>query len=155
MHPQTNSQSNHKGRVWWTVAFVLWICVIWGHSLIPADASSAESAFFVPIIKPLLTRLGIWDMHLATHIIRKTAHFSEYAILCMIAIGTARSWRRQERAIVRNCVFAIWVVIPCIDETIQLFVPGRAGRITDVCIDMAGGLLGMVIAQLYLRRKRA
>lgn len=31
------------------------------------------------------------------------------------------------------------------DEIHQLFVPGRAGRFSDVCIDGAGAVLGVVV----------
>ena len=36
-------------------------------------------------------------------------------------------------------------VLACIDETIQFFVPGRDGRVTDVIIDMSGALFALVI----------
>ena len=35
-----------------------------------------------------------------------------------------------------------------IDETIQLFVPGRAGMITDVMIDCCGAATGVVLRYL-------
>ena len=39
-------------------------------------------------------------------------------------------------------------LIPSIDETIQLFVPGRAGMITDVMIDCCGAATGVVLRYL-------
>lgn len=35
--------------------------------------------------------------------------------------------------------------LPFIDETIQLFVEGRSGQITDVWLDMAGIYMGIMI----------
>lgn len=42
------------------------------------------------------------------------------------------------------------------DETIQLFVPGRSGRIADVWLDTAGYLTGALLTLLIFRlcRKR-
>ncbi len=88
-----------------------------------------------------------------THVIRKTAHFSEYAVLASIAIGCVRAWWGATRTALYT-VLAIWVCVPVVDETIQGLSPGRAPRVTDVLIDMAGGLLGMLIAHAVLRRKR-
>ena len=42
----------------------------------------------------------------------------------------------------------ILLLIPSIDETIQLFVPGRAGMITDVMIDCCGAATGVVLRYL-------
>ena len=43
---------------------------------------------------------------------------------------------------------AFLLLIPSIDETIQLFVPGRAGMITDVMIDYCGAATGVVLRYL-------
>ena len=39
-------------------------------------------------------------------------------------------------------------VLACIDETIQFFVPGRDGRVTDVIIDMSGALIILAIINI-------
>ena len=49
------------------------------------------------------------------------------------------------------------LLVPFVDETIQLFVPGRSGQISDVWLDMAGGAAGFLAAFLleqYKMRKR-
>ena len=40
------------------------------------------------------------------------------------------------------------LLVPSIDETIQLFVPGRAGMITDVMIDCCGSTTGVALRYL-------
>ena len=47
------------------------------------------------------------------------------------------------------------ITLAC-DETIQLFVPGRSGRIADVWLDTAGYLTGALLTLLIFRlcRKR-
>ena len=132
-----------KQRVAWTVALVLWLCVVWGHSLVPADESLRESSRFVVLLQTLVGRYVSLDEHLATFIVRKTAHFSEYLALMVIASKWAQSWWDRERS--RLATIAVWVLVPIIDEIIQHFVPGRDMRLMDVCIDMAGGLVGMAL----------
>ena len=132
-----------KQRVAWTVALVLWLCVVWGHSLVPADESLRESSRFVVLLQTLVGRYVSLDEHLATFIVRKTAHFSEYLALMVIASNWAQSWWDRERS--RLATITVWVLVPIIDEIIQHFVPGRDMRLMDVCIDMAGGLVGMAL----------
>ena len=35
-------------------------------------------------------------------------------------------------------------MIPFVDETIQLFVEGRSGQVSDVWLDLAGALCGLL-----------
>ena len=145
--------ARRRSRIVWTVLLVLWICVVWGHSLMSAEISAEESSRFVFLVRPFFAMCGITDEGFMTHVIRKTAHFSEYAVLASIAIGCVRAWWGATRTALYT-VLAIWVCVPVVDETIQGLSPGRAPRVTDVLIDMAGGLLGMLIAHAVLRRKR-
>ena len=48
---------------------------------------------------------------------------------------------------------AAGIMVACIDETIQLFVPGRAGLITDVGIDALGCALGIVLINVSKQLK--
>ena len=50
--------------------------------------------------------------------------------------------RRTFDVLLPTAVFLL--LIPSIDETIQLFVPGRAGMITDAMIDCCGAATGVV-----------
>ena len=40
---------------------------------------------------------------------------------------------------------------PFVDETIQLFTPGRSGQISDVWLDMSGVLFGTAAAVCFFR----
>ena len=46
------------------------------------------------------------------------------------------------------------VLIAFCDETIQLFVPGRSGQVSDMWIDVSGYLLGMVCMLVLLQRQK-
>ena len=68
--------------------------------------------------------------------VRKTAHMTEYLIFYgTVRFGLHFSYRTPD---LRRRLFAAFVIVfcyACTDEFHQLFVPGRAGRFTDVMID--------------------
>lgn len=149
---------DHEGQtrgatVAWTVALLLWVAFIWGNSLTPGDESGQLSGFFVGLARPLFELLGLTDESVQTLVIRKGAHFTEYLVLGVIAAhalgglvgGGRRSWPLA--ALVCACV-------PCVDETIQLFVPGRVGAVGDVCIDLAGCAVGLLLCLLAAHGRR-
>lgn len=111
--------------------------------------SSAESSGVVNLLRPLFEVLGIADQHAMSFVVRKCAHFSEYAILLGLATRMAMAWFGVS---LRSFVITYCVLFaaPCVDETIQRFVPGRAGMPTDVLIDMSGGMLGMLVTYLVV-----
>lgn len=151
------NRSQHKApnaRRLWTTVFILWLCVVWGHSLMPGEASSLESSRFVFLLRPLFALFGNTDERLMSFIIRKTAHFTEYAILLSLGTKMAQEWFGRSSKKTYALVLAIWVLAPCIDECIQLTTPGRAGMPTDVLIDMAGGLTGHLLQRLVWHIKK-
>lgn len=139
----------------WGAALLLWVAFVWGHSLVGGVASSAESGRVVALLRPAFEALGVTDVDLMTFVVRKCAHFSEYAVLGGIArtfwtrmaaeFGTA-SPARSRHALLAGLLLT--VSVPCLDETIQLFVPGRCGSFRDVAIDLAGAATGALIAWL-------
>lgn len=106
-------------------------------------------------------------------IIRKGAHMGEYALLAFLLCLHFRYYKFFVKRIphtpsgAARFFFGIsrfpairQIVLPALfittgyaatDEFHQLFVPGRAGRLTDVCIDSIGGI-GGIIFYLILRR---
>ena len=147
----------------------VWVCVIWGHSLMPGSQSSSESSFVLGLVRkagtwlfaqniPQLQQLldahpGIMrvfaDNDLLHHYVRKAGHFSEYFVLGILALNAVRLTFAHPLACA--AVFgAIWAGVPNIDETIQRFVPGRAGMTTDVLIDMCGFGCGFLSCLLVL-----
>ena len=134
----------------WTGAFALWLCVVWGHSLMSGDISSLESSRFVFLVRPIFNLFGCNDEVVMTFAIRKTAHFCEYAVLMMLASRMVRAWFGTANK--SWMVLAlIWVIAPCIDEGIQTLIPGRAGQSADVLLDLAGGLTGVLVALIMER----
>lgn len=89
----------------------------------------------------LLSGAGIDAWWLTEHLVRKAAHFTEYAGLgFLLAMNTGAGIAPVFCHLKQNLTAAIFM--PFIDETIQLFVEGRSGQISDVWLDMAGIFAG-------------
>ena len=131
-----------RSRVFWALT-ALWLAFVWGQSFLSAAASSVESGRLLALLQP-------WLPWLTQVILRKAAHFAEYAVLGALLFGAADVWH------------GLWFP-PCFgllaalaDETVQLFSLGRAGMVEDVWLDLAGFLAGWIAIALIalLRRKR-
>ena len=114
-------------RIFWLAVLLLYVCFIYGNSLTPASVSSQESGF-----------------------VRKTAHFLEYAGLGILLAFNFRPRAGAFAGRLRGALEAA-LVIPFVDETIQLFVEGRSGQVSDVWLDLAGALCGLFGAVLVHR----
>ncbi len=59
-------------------------------------------------------------------------------------VSAVRNCRKTRIQVLFNCLhLGVWISV--IDETLQLFVPGRYGQISDVWIDCAGFAVGAVL----------
>ena len=131
-----------KVSIPWLVLTLLFIAVIWGNSLVPGEGSGAMSLGVVDIIHNALRSVGLPFEWVTDFVVRKTAHFCEYALLGILASQALDPNRRVSRgAIVATALLC--AAVPSIDETIQLFVPGRSGQVTDVLLDCCGAATGM------------
>lgn len=128
-------------RIVFTVLTVLWIGVIWGHSMMPADLSKQESGGLLSLL------IGYFPW-LTDHIIRKAAHFTEYAILGALLFGAAKGGRRSS-----SFPPLVGILAALADETIQIYSEGRSGQVSDVWLDFAGFLVLWGLLQLLFGRK--
>lgn len=80
---------------------------------------------------------------LTEHILRKAAHFGEYAVLALLLVPSMRKIFGESRFFFPALSAAL--LVPLIDETIQLFVEGRSGRVSDIWIDFGGFCTGSLI----------
>lgn len=135
----------------WATALLCWVAFIWGHSLVQGPQSALESGFVVSLVMPALEALGVRDVDLVTLVVRKGAHFSEYAVLGVLAFGLFRA-RLRERGMPPFPTACLVALVPVADECLQLFVPGRSGQPTDVLIDLAGICAGVLLSRLWARR---
>ena len=91
------------------------------------------------------------------NIVRKTAHFTIYALLGVLA-SQALFCHTESVKTAALVAFAVCLLYAASDEVHQLFVPGRSGEVRDVCIDSLGAALGItlscLVTRLVMSRKR-
>ena len=76
---------------------------------------------------------------------------SEYAILTLLGFLTFSFLHGRRSFLIPIGVNFLYA---CTDEFHQLFVPGRAGRFTDVAIDTTGGIIMLLFIALVTRVAR-
>ena len=123
-----------------------WLIFIFSNSLQSGTESGAQSKRLLRFLQDLFRSMG-YQGELSEHVLRKLAHFGEFAILTFL--GCLDLWSASllslSHAPRRVCLTAAASVLfcfcaACVDEFLQRFTPGRGPRFTDSLIDTAGGL---------------
>lgn len=113
------------------------------------------SRFVRPLLESLFPRLTEEGLELAHFLIRKSAHFCEYAVLGLLA---SRALSTSSHLFLRRSWFRISLLLivayALLDEYHQSFVRSRTASIYDSVIDVAGGLTALIIVTLYRGRRR-
>lgn len=139
-----NNSVDQKWRVWfWSYApLLVWIGVIF---YLSSDSGSMTntSRFLRPILVFLFPSADETTLFFYHGIVRKLAHFTEYAILGALAV---RAFVRSQYRYAFSLLIVVAVAFA--DEFGQSFRPSRTASIVDVGIDIAGGLV--IIASLYI-----
>lgn len=137
-----DNKSNLK-RVLFTMITAFCVGFIFSRSLMPGNKSGEESSKILMILNSISEFFGFGTVF--THnFVRKCAHFTEFAILALMAFNMYKSYALKIKMVALLTVCSYFLVA-MVDETIQFFVPGRACQFTDVIIDFTGGTLGMII----------
>ena len=129
-----------------------------------ADASKAKSEVISDSLIYRILASFDWNeeqtekiTHITVKIVRKTAHFSEYALLGMLLTGVCLSFGKQYDVTfaVSQGVSSLYAVS---DELHQYFVPGRSCQLSDMVLDSCGAAVGigilLLIVWLIRRRRR-
>ncbi|MDE6601648.1 MAG: VanZ family protein [Lachnospiraceae bacterium] len=138
---------------------IVWMCIIFAFSAQQKEESGAVSASFTfHMVSSTRTffHLDLSDARVKEisdaieGFIRKVAHMAEFGIMSVLLYIWVGQWemsflRRGGTAAGATAIYA------ATDEIHQLFVPGRAGRFSDVCIDSAGALAGVIVFALLVR----
>ena len=124
-----------------TAVTSLFILFIFSNSLAPADISGGASSRALEIVQNILAALR-WDIPVTEHFLRKAGHFSEYLALGLLLAATLRAYMPRAGMGIFLPLFA-GLMTAVLDETIQLFVEGRSGQVSDVLLDFSGVLAGL------------
>ena len=139
------------GRVAFTVALIACIWFIFSNSMAVATVSTGSSGRVLAWMRIILRRLGHPGLaeHLTMHIVRKLAHFCEYTLEGFLLMLCMRVYTRRY---VRHISVPMLggVLTAMADETIQIYSPGRSSQVTDVWLDSAGVLAGILVAIVLL-----
>ncbi|GIM30499.1 teicoplanin resistance protein VanZ [Clostridium polyendosporum] len=130
---------------------IIWMSVIFVFSHKSGNDSDKQSTLIINIFNVMGLDLNSTLGDLATFIVRKTAHFTEYMILFFLSYNLLRSYTDKKDSI----MFALIITLgyACTDEVHQLFIPGRTGKFTDILIDISGGLFGAFILSITKDRQ--
>ncbi len=148
-----------KHRVFWTrfflAASILTAALIFFFSAQQGPDSSAMSEGLTLTAAKLL-RPDLMEMPAAERlayleklgfIVRKCAHFSEFALLAFnLACWLRLRFLERPRAYAPPRAWLIATLYAGSDELHQMFVAERAPAVVDVCIDSAGALTGTLVA---------
>ena len=139
------------GRVIFTAALIACIWFIFSNSMAVADVSSVSSGRVLQLLQAVLRRLGMPGLaqRLTMHIVRKMAHFCEYTLEGFLLMLCMRVYSRHPLRHITVPMLA-GVLTTLTDETIQLFSQGRSSQVTDVWLDSAGVLAGILAALLLM-----
>lgn len=121
-----------------------------------AEFSSINTSRFIgPFLLWLFPDLSESRLAAIHFLVRKAAHFTEYAILAFLS---RRAFITSSKAFINRHWFELGLLLiasyALLDEFHQSFVPSRTASIYDSAIDMAGGLTVLLIFKLYDKRIR-
>jgi len=118
-----------------------------------ADVNTATWLAHMPLVETLGLPPAV--IAAANLIVRKCAHFVEYAVLSGLSLRAARvSWTRWRPR--RLLAFAVGLAVlhASFDELRQyLATTMRTGTLHDVVLDAAGALAGALLTVAYFRRR--
>lgn len=136
-----------------SLLILLTLGFIWGNSLKSIPDSQEMSLWLLDLLRPVLDAV-FGPGTITDHILRKTAHFTEFALLgAELRLLFLLLGQRGARGLT-NALFA-GLAAAVADETIQIF-SHRGSQVSDVVLDFSGVLAGALLAALAacLRRKR-
>ncbi|MCH5203059.1 MAG: VanZ family protein [Oscillospiraceae bacterium] len=119
------------------------IVFIFSRSLTPDYISQEESEDITGFLNFLL------PFELSDHIVRKIAHFIEFAGLGVFTSFSVFSFYRKP---LKGTFIKLFVClsVAVTDEALQLNVQGRSGQITDVILDFSGSFFGVLMMTLLV-----
>ena len=136
-----------------SLLILLTLGFIWGNSLKSIPDSQEMSLWLLDLLRPVLDAV-FGPETITDHILRKTAHFTEFALLgAELRLLFLLLGQRGAQGLT-NALFA-GLAAAVADETIQIF-SHRGSQVSDVVLDFSGVLAGALLAALAacLRRKR-
>ena len=144
----------YGNRLYWGITLVLMI-LIFSFSAKNGTSSAGMSIGYAKELARILSFLGFFQIHSnadlmmhaeAVHtFVRKTAHFTEYAVLGFFTYKAVSCDVLDRKKAVLTAQL-ISTGYASTDEIHQMFVPGREGKVFDVMIDSCGAFCGIMVS---------
>lgn len=139
------SSLSRRGTLWPYAPLIIWTVIVLalGTGL---GAMDETSRFIGPFLKWLLPNTPPETIKFIHALIRKFAHFAEYAVLAFLAWNAFRYFSRPILF-----AFLLAAAVAIIDEFDQSFNSARTSSIYDILLDCAGALSVCVALYFVLR----
>lgn len=133
------------------------MCFIFIMSSFGHNSSDAQSNLFVDFIAQNFPHVrhglenNLISLNTLIFLVRKTAHFTEYAILgalFYLNVIQLPKLNRYPKKILLPIFFSF--LYACTDEIHQIFVPGRSAQFRDILIDTLGASFGCLLIHALL-----
>ncbi len=133
---------------------VAWMALIFLASTGELSATNT-SRIIRPLLLWLFPDISEASIRLTHFYVRKTAHFTEYAVFALLA---ARAFATSSRETLRRGFFYITLLLVALfaflDEFHQSLTNTRTGSIYDSLIDISGGLTALILYSLWRKRSQ-
>ena len=100
----------HKKKIAWLL-LIIWMIVIFLMSHQPGEISSSQSDLVLKFFRFIGIELNDYFGELATFIVRKTAHFSEYMILFFLAYNVLKNYINTRKGRLLLIVFVFLFIL--------------------------------------------
>jgi VanZ family protein len=151
---RVQTHARRASRLWRYGPLLAWAAFVLFASTANFSASNT-SRIIRPLLLWLFPHISEPSIQRVHFFVRKTAHFTEYAVLALLA---ARALRTSGLAAFRRswwlASFALVAAVALADEYHQSFLPSRTGTIYDSLLDMTGGATALLCLALWLATRR-
>lgn len=131
----------HFASILATLVWVLFIFSFSFQNAVDSSLASSRLATFLLNFTQQFIPNHPFELHDFVVFVRKGAHFVNFLILmiCVLSVTILN----VKHPILISLLFCLLIAI--MDESIQLFVAGRSAQLSDIVLDMAGAIFGMLL----------
>jgi len=140
-------------RAWWPA--LVWAGII---SIESTDSFSSDhtGALLYRLLSHFYANINLHDVLVLNFVLRKTGHVFGYGMLSLLLLRGWRATLDPARAWLGRVALLSWlgtVFVAAMDEWHQSFIPSRTGTVRDVLLDSAAGLVFLLVACAWLRKR--